>query len=244
MGSFLNIRVILPTYNERDSIGEIVSRLFALLPDFRVLVVDDNSPDGTAQAVSSLQQRFPSLELLFRPHERGFGSAYVAGFRHVLQTDSADAVLMMDADLSHDPVHIPAMLKQIETCDVVIGSRYTGGGGVVGWELWRRALSRMGNAYVRAITRMPFRDCTSGFNLIRADLLRSIDLSGMDSSGYAFLVELKYALWRSGAGIKEIPITFRNRAGGESKLSSFIVTEGIKAPWKIRFRSGRTEPPE
>jgi dolichol-phosphate mannosyltransferase len=235
----LNTWVILPTYNERDNIGAIVSRLFAQFPDFRVLVVDDNSPDGTADAVRSLRQTFPRLDLLFRPRERGFGSAYVAGFRHVFDTALDGAVLMMDADLSHNPAHIPAMLKRIETCDVVIGSRYTGGGGVVGWELWRRALSRMGNAYVRAITRMPFRDCTSGFILIRADLLRRLDLSGISSSGYAFLAELKHALWRSGARIDEIPITFRNRAGGESKLSSHIVTEGIKAPWRIRSGNGR-----
>jgi len=237
----LNTCVILPTYNERDNIGEIVSRLFALLPDFRVLVVDDNSPDGTAETVRSLQENFPRLDLLFRTRERGFGSAYLAGFRHVIETGSSSAILMMDADLSHDPAYIPAMLEQIATCDVVIGSRYTGGGGVAGWELWRRALSRAGNAYIRAITQMPFHDCTSGFILMRSDLLLTLDLSGglsgIGSSGYAFLMELKYALWRSGARIREVPIVFRNRAGGESKLTGHIVREGIKAPWKVRFRA-------
>jgi dolichol-phosphate mannosyltransferase len=237
----LNTCVILPTYNERDNIGEIVSRLFAQLPDFRVLVVDDNSPDGTAEAVRSLQKNFPRLDLLFRPLERGFGSAYLAGFRRVIETGSSGAILMMDADLSHDPAYIPAMLKEIITCDVVIGSRYIGGGGVAGWELWRRALSRAGNAYIRAITQMPFRDCTSGFILIRSDLLLSLDLVDICSSGYAFLMELKYALWVSGARIKEIPIVFRSRAGGESKLSGHIVGEGIRAPWKVRLRARRTE---
>jgi dolichol-phosphate mannosyltransferase len=233
--------VILPTYNERDNIGEVVRRLFALLPDLRVLVVDDNSPDGTADLVSSMQVEFPRLELLFRPRERGFGSAYVAGFRRVLEAGSACTILMMDADLSHDPAHIPAMLQAIQRSDVVVGSRYTDGGTVVGWEFWRAALSRAGNAYIRAITHMPFRDCTSGFILIRAELLRKLDLSGISSSGYAFLMELKYALWRSGATINEIPITFRNRAGGESKLSGHIIREGIKAPWKVRSRGQRPD---
>ena len=233
--------VILPTYNERANIGQVVSRLFAQHPDFRVLVVDDSSPDGTAAAVASLQPGFPRLDLLLRREDRGFGSAYVAGFRRVLQSGAPGAVLMMDADLSHDPAYIPAMLDRLATCDVVIGSRYTAGGGVAGWELWRQALSRAGNRYVRAVTRMPFRDCTGGFNLMRAELLARLDLSGIASSGYAFQVELKYALWQSGARIHEIPIIFRNRAGGESKLTSHIVGEGIRAPWRIRSRSRGAE---
>jgi dolichol-phosphate mannosyltransferase len=240
----LNICVILPTYNERANIGRIIGLLFTLRPDLQVLVVDDNSPDGTAEAVSTLQKSFPRLELLFRPGERGFGSAYLAGFRHALETGSPGAILMMDADLSHDPVYIPAMLKEIGACDVVIGSRYICGGGVAGWELWRRALSRAGNAYIRAITRMPFHDCTSGFILIRADLLRRLDLSGIGSSGYAFVMELKHALWRSGARIKEIPIVFRSRAGGESKLTGHIVGEGVTAPWKVRSMNRRAGVPK
>ena len=146
---------------------------------------------------------------------------------------------MMDADLSHDPAYIPEMLRVIDQCDVVIGSRYTKGGSVAGWEAWRRALSRAGNLYIRAITRMPFRDCTSGFIMIRADRLARLDLSGVDSSGYAFLMELKHVLWRSGARIREVPIIFRNRAGGESKLSGHIVREGFTAPWKVRARRPR-----
>ena len=239
----MNIWVILPTYNERANIGPIVSRLFALAPDLHVLVVDDNSPDGTASAVASLQETFPGLELLSRTGERGFGSAYLAGFRRVLETGPADLILMMDADLSHDPAHIPAMLERISDCDAVIGSRYTKGGGVAGWELWRRLLSRAGNAYIRAITRMPFRDCTSGFILIRADLLSRLDLSGINCSGYAFLMEIKYAMWRAHARVSEVPIIFRNRAEGESKLSGHIVAEGIRAPWNVRSAGRRRNLP-
>ena len=237
----MTIYVILPTYNERANIGIIVSRLFAQCPELHVLVVDDNSPDGTSQVVSGLQATYPHLELLCRKNERGFGTAYLAGFRHVLRNGSADAILMMDADLSHNPEHIPAMLDQIAHCDAVIGSRYTQGGAVAGWELWRRVLSRAGNAYIRAITQMPFHDCTSGFILIRTDLLRRLDLSGIGSSGYAFLMELKFTMWRSNARISEAPITFHNRAEGESKLSGHIVSEGIRAPWNVRYRRRREQ---
>ena len=138
----MNIWVILPTYNERGNVGAIVERLFALLPEIHVLIVDDNSPDGTAQEVASLQTRFPNLRLLLRTVDRGFGKAYLAGFRRVLETESADAILMMDADLSHDPEHIPAMIARLATCDAVIGSRYTRGVGDDGWEYWRRVLSK------------------------------------------------------------------------------------------------------
>jgi len=227
---------VVPTYNERDNIENLVGQIFSTVPAIGVLVVDDMSPDGTADAVRSLQPRFPRLRLLYRTQDRGFGPAYLAGFREVMQNPDIDAILMMDADLSHNPAHIPAMLERIATCDAVIGSRYIANGGVSGWELWRRILSKAGNRYVRAVTGMPFRDCTSGFNLIRTDLLRRLDLTGIGSSGYAFLMELKHLMWRSGANIQEVPIIFLNRAGGESKLSGHIVTEGIKAPWRVRSR--------
>ena len=226
---------VVPTYNERDNIENLAVQIFSTVPAIEVLVVDDMSPDGTADLVRSLQPRFPRLRLLYRTGDRGFGPAYLAGFREVMQNPDVDAILMMDADLSHNPAHVPAMLEVLATCDAVIGSRYTEGGGVKGWELWRRILSKAGNRYVRAVTGMPFRDCTSGFNLIRADLLRRLDLTGIGSSGYAFLMELKHLMWRSGANVLEIPIIFLNRTGGESKLSGHIVTEGVRAPWRVRF---------
>ena len=235
----MKVVAVVPTYNERDNIGNLVGQVFATVPAIEILVVDDMSPDGTADAVRALQPRFPRLGLLYRKEDRGFGPAYLAGFREVMRNPEIEAILMMDADLSHNPAHIPAMLERIVTCDAVIGSRYTANGGVSGWELWRRILSRAGNRYVRAVTGMPFRDCTSGFNLIRTDLLRRLDLTGIGSSGYAFLMELKHLMWRSGANIQEVPIIFLNRAGGESKLSGHIVTEGIRSPWRVRFGNKR-----
>ena len=235
----LNTWVVIPTYNERQNIGGLVCQLFSVLPEAGILVVDDNSPDGTAESIRSLQRSLPRLDLLWRTNERGFGSAYLAGFRRILEHSDADAILMMDADLSHDPAHIPAMLKKSETCDAVIGSRYAANGGVDGLALWRRLLSKGGNSYARAVTGMPFRDCTSGFNLIRAEVLRNLDLTRIDCSGYAFLMELKYRMWQSGATIEEVPIIFRNRVRGESKISSRIVREGIGAPWRLRLEGAR-----
>lgn len=231
----MKVCAVVPTYNERDNIENLVAQMSATVPAIDILVVDDMSPDGTANSVRSLQPCFSQLRLLYRTEDRGFGPAYLAGFGEVLRTSDIDAILMMDADMSHNPAHIPAMLEKLASCDAVIGSRYTAHGGVSGWELWRRILSKAGNRYVRAVTGMPFRDCTSGFNLIRTDLLRRLDLTGIGSSGYAFLMELKHLMWRSGARIEEVPIIFLNRAGGESKLSGHIVTEGIRAPWRVRF---------
>jgi glycosyltransferase involved in cell wall biosynthesis len=234
----LDIHAVVPTFNERENIAALVEAAFSMVPGLRILVVDDNSPDGTGDTVRALQRSFPALDLLSRTNERGFGSAYLAGFRRILESSGTGAVLMMDADLSHDPAHVPALLEKLEVCDAVIGSRYAQGGAVSGWEMWRRILSRGGNAYVRGITGMPFHDCTSGFMLIRTGVLRGLDLKGVRSGGYAFLMELKYRIWQSGAVIREVPIIFRNRDRGESKISGRIIREGFRAPWRVRF--GRT----
>lgn len=240
MNDLLKIHAVIPTYNERENIGELIESLFSTVAGIRILVVDDNSPDGTADSVRLLQSSFPGLDLLSRTTERGFGSAYIAGFRRILDGSDASAVLMMDADFSHNPAHVPELLGRLKGCDAVIGSRYASGGGVLGWEVWRRLLSRGGNTYVRAVTGMPFRDCTSGFNLIRSRVLRNLDLNGLKSSGYAFLMELKYLMWRSGAAVEEVPIIFRNRDRGESKISGRIIREGVRAPWRVRFQRNRT----
>ncbi|MHB0865503.1 MAG: polyprenol monophosphomannose synthase [Minisyncoccota bacterium] len=225
--------VIIPTFNEKANISILIKEIFDAAPLVHVLVVDDNSPDGTGEIVSSLKEVFPNLDLFSREKKEGLGKAYLAAFRKVLEDTDLRSVVMMDADLSHHPKHLKEMLKKLETFDVVIGSRYVSGGGTKGWELWRRALSLFGNLYCRTLTRMPIHDCTGGFNAIRAETLRKVDFSGVDLSGYAFIMELKYALFKAGARFAEIPIIFTNRVGGESKMSGHIISEGILAPWKM-----------
>ncbi len=224
--------IILPTYNERENIAELLPRIFKYIPEIQVLVVDDNSPDGTRKKVEELMRSFPHLRLLNREKKDGLGKAYIHGFTEVLVEDF-DTIIMMDADLSHDPAVIPQMLALRAHYDLVIGSRYIKGGRTNGWELWRRALSRGGNLYARTILRTPFCDCTTGFNAIDARLLRHIDFHKINISGYAFIMHLKYLLFRAGARIKEIPITYQNRTVGKSKISNHIIAEGILAPWKM-----------
>lgn len=229
--------VIIPTYNERKNIGYIVPILIANVPGASVLVVDDNSPDGTAAAVGELQKEHKSLRLLKREKKEGLGKAYLHAFKEVLKDGGVDAIVTMDADSSHNPKYIPAMLGRIAGGDdLVIGSRYVAGGGTEGWELWRKILSRGGSLYARAITGMPVYDATGGFNAMRAAFLRGIDLDSIDVSGYAFQIEMKHAMYSAGARISELPILFINRKEGESKMSSHIIREGVLAPWKMRLK--------
>lgn len=230
--------ILLPTYNERENVEPIIRAILAAVPAVHILVIDDNSPDGTAEVVRALCGEFKNLRLLPRPRKEGLGKAYLDAFGHVLAEGGFEAVLTMDADFSHDPCYLPGILAQGAAHDIVIGSRYTQGGGVEGWEFWRRMLSGWANFYCRAITGMPFRDCTAGYMFMRADILRSLDLGGIRMSGYAFLMELKYTLWRSGASFAEVPIVFRCRRSGESKISSHIIGEGVFAPWRLRLRKG------
>jgi len=232
----MKTQIIIPTYNERDNIGDLVHEIFSKTLDIGILVVDDNSPDGTAQAVRELQRAYPALKLLERPEKDGLGGAYIAGFRHVLNNTSVDRIITMDADFSHAPADISRLLDASIGHDLVIGSRYVLGGGIAKWELWRRLLSRGGNFYVRLVLGYPIRDWTGGFNCIATDALKRIDLNRIDLSGYAFLQELKYLFIRAGARFTEVPIIFGARRGGESKISGFIIREGIIGPWKIRQR--------
>lgn len=229
----MRLRILLPTYNEIANIEAMVREIFRVVPQVEILVIDDSSPDGTAACVKRLRAEFPNLHLLVRAHREGLGRAYLHGFAESL--DSADALITMDADFSHDPAHLPALIEAGRSHDLVIGSRYTRAGGVDGWESWRRGLSGGGNLYSRLITGMPIRDCTSGFALLRAEALRRIDRSSIAASGYAFQIEMKHRLWRAGASFTEVPIIFRARRGGESKLSSHIVAEGILTPWRLRL---------
>ena len=228
--------IILPTYNERGNIANLVPMIFSVVPDIYILVVDDNSPDGTAEEVKNLQKKYPRLDIISRPEKNGLGRAYIEAFSLVLKDKDVRTVTMMDADLSHQPKYLKEMLEKSQVFTVVVGSRYVSGGETVGWEFWRRTLSFLGNFYCRIITGIPIKDCTTGYNVINANLLRKIDFSVMDMSGYAFIMELKYNLHVVGAKFYEVPITFVNRVGGESKMSGHIISEGIIAPWKMRWK--------
>lgn len=227
--------IVIPTYNEKENVGVLIPLIFKIAPDVYVVVVDDNSPDDTGKAVENLKYQYPKVSLITRPKKDGLGRAYIHAFQEILRDANVRSVVMMDADLSHNPKYLPEMLKQSKEYSVVVGSRYVTGGVTVGWELWRRVLSFCGNFYCRIITGLPVKDCTGGFNVISADLLRKIDFSKMDMSGYAFIMEIKYLLYKAGGTFFEVPITFVNRAHGETKISSHIISEGIIAPWKIKI---------
>ncbi len=228
--------IILPTYNERENVETFIPEIFSVVPNIWITVMDDNSPDGTAEIVRSLMKKYPRLNLICKEKKEGLGKAYIYAFREVLKDKDVKSIIMMDADFSHDPRYILSMRKEALTHDVVVGSRYVRGGKTVGWELWRRALSYYGNLYSRIILRLSLHDLTSGFYFIKAETLRRIDFDLMDSSGYAFQIEFKYLLHKTGAKFKELPIVFVNRKGGESKISNHIVREGLLAPWKMIFR--------
>lgn len=227
--------IVVPTYNEKENIERLIPQIFKFVPDVHVVVADDSSPDGTAKAVENLKYKYPKLSIISRNKKDGLGRAYINAFTEVLKDHNTRSVIMMDADLSHDPKYLPEMLSKSKEYSVVIGSRYVGNGKTEGWELWRRVLSFCGNFYCRTITRMPVKDCTGGFNVISADLLRKINFSKMDMSGYAFIMEIKYLLYKAGGKFFEVPITFVNRVGGESKISGHIISEGVIAPWKIKL---------
>ena len=229
--------ILIPTYNESENIEKLVSLIFELQPNIYIKVIDDNSPDGTGNIVKSIMQKFPKLSLLSRKGKEGLGKAYTHGFREVLKNKDTTHVIMMDADFSHHPKYLSEMILKSVDYSVVIGSRYIYGGGTKGWELWRRILSRGANLYCRLITGLPIKDCTGGFNIINIDLLKKIDFSKMDASGYAFIQEIKYTLHKAGGVFYEVPIIFENRLGGESKMSGHIMREGIIAPWKMRWKN-------
>ncbi len=233
--------ILIPTYNEAENIETILHALFSQYPNIYIKVIDDNSPDGTGTIVKKMTEAYSHLSLLSRNEKNGLGKAYINGFQEVLSDKSATHIIMMDADLSHNPMYIGEMIKQSSDYDVVIGSRYIAGGGTVGWEWWRIMLSLYGNLYARVITISPITDLTGGFNCISVSALKKINLDAIDSSGYAFQIELKYLLRSHGANVKEIPIIFANRTGGESKMSNHIISEGIRAPWRMVLRKRNNE---
>lgn len=230
----MNCTVIIPTYNEREDIEALIIMIQNVAPTVRVLVVDDNSPDKTYEIVERIHKHNPLVSLLLRKKKEGLGKAYTDAFQHVLDDGWTEAIITMDADFSHDPAYIPSMIQLSTEYDLVVGSRYISGGGTSGWETWRRMLSKYGNIYARTIMGLSLYDCTAGFNLIKTSYLRKVDFSRIDMSGYAFQMESKYMLIKAGARFVEIPIIFKNRVHGESKISNSIIREGILAPWRIR----------
>jgi dolichol-phosphate mannosyltransferase len=230
------IVVIIPTYNEVNNIEKIIREIFKNISNIHVRIVDDNSPDGTGLVVEKMTKDFPNLSLFKRDKKEGLGNAYIDAFSRIIKDGSFSHICMMDGDFSHNPFYLTQMIEQSQNHNVVIGSRYIKGGGTEGWELWRRILSRWANFYCRLITGIPVYDCTGGFNLIDIEYLKKIDFSKFEASGYAFIMELKFNLYKLGVSFKEVPIIFKNRQEGESKISNHIISEGIIAPWKMRFK--------
>ena len=226
--------VIIPTYNEADNVSAIIDEALKQDKNLEVLIVDDNSPDGTSKIVEKKQIKNIKIHLLKRAGKMGLGSAYVAGFKYALE-QNFDYIFEMDADFSHDPAVIPDMLKEIKDNDLVIGSRYLGGINVVNWPLRRLMLSFFAAHYVRFITGMPINDPTGGFKCFRRKVLETIDLDKILSDGYSFQIEMNFRTWRRKFKIKEIPIVFTDRRSGQSKMSKKIVREAIFVVWKLQF---------
>jgi len=228
--------VVIPTYNEADNLPQLIPTVLNLGSHFNILIVDDNSPDGTAKLVKEMQKTEPRLFLVERPGKMGLGTAYVAGFKYALK-NGYDYVFEMDADFSHDPAELPNLLAKAETCDLVIGSRYISGVNVVNWPMRRLILSYGANLYTRIITGMPVRDATGGFKCFQRKVLESIDLDAIHSNGYAFQIEMNFLSWRKGFRVCEIPIVFVDRRIGVSKMSKHIVYEAVWMVWRLKFKS-------
>jgi dolichol-phosphate mannosyltransferase len=231
--------LILPTYNEAENIERIVAaalpQLAATGLEHRVLVVDDGSPDGTGQIADRLASESPAVEVLHRTSKDGIGPAYLAGFHHAL-AGGADLLMEMDSDFSHDPVDIPRLVAAADRADLVLGSRYVPGGGVTDWGLLRRLISRGGSLYARLLLGVPVNDLTGGFKCFRRAVLETIDLSGVGTNGYGFQIEVTYRAVKAGFRVEEVPIVFRDRTAGTSKMSAKIAVEAF---WKVpllRFR--------
>jgi dolichol-phosphate mannosyltransferase len=227
--------VIIPTYNERKNIPTLVSGLMAH-DGVRVLVVDDQSPDGTAAVAEEIGREHPGrVEVLRRTGRRGFGRSYIDGMKQAIH-EPVDVLCQMDADLSHDPRQLPDLIAATAHADVVIGSRYIPGGAIVNWPVRRRVLSRVANTYIRAVTRLSARDCTSGYRCWRRSALAALPLDRFFSDGYSFLVEMLFVASRSGCRIAEVPITFVERREGESKVSRAVLVESAITPWRLIAR--------
>ncbi len=228
--------VIIPTYNEAENVKSIIPAILTVNADVEVLVVDDNSPDGTAEVVEEMMESNSRIHLIKRNEKMGLGTAYVAGFKYAIE-HCFDFVFEMDADSSHDAQEIPNFLSKMNSFDLVIGSRYRDGVRVLNWPVRRLLLSYFANVYTQIITGLPLKDATGGFKCFRRKVLESIDLDSIKSNGYSFQIEVSYKAWKKGFRLLEIPVVFVDRRVGTSKMSKSIVWEAVFMVWKLRLRS-------
>lgn len=228
--------VVVPTYNEADNVGGLIPEILAMDERLSVLVVDDNSPDGTAGIVKALPEFGDRVLILERPLKEGLGAAYIAAFQWVLANTDFEAIFEMDADFSHSPQALPHFLKEIDSHDLVLGSRYLEGITVVNWPLRRLILSVGANIYARFVTGMPIKDSTGGFKCFRRTTMEMLPLESIKSDGYSFQIEMNYHCWKRRLRIKEIPITFEDRQVGVSKMSKRIIVEAMWMVWALRLR--------
>lgn len=231
----MNIAVVIPTYNEKNNIPRLIAEIFELgINDLHVVVIDDNSPDGTGKVVEEIKSRNEKIHVIHRKKKMGLGTAYLAGFKHALG-QGAQFIFEMDADFSHDPKMIPVFMKEIEKNDLVVGSRYKNGIRIINWPLRRLMLSILASKYVRIITGMKLTDATSGFKCYKRHVLEKINLEKIRSNGYSFQIEMKYKAHKNNFSIKEIPIIFVDRHTGSSKMSRKIIFEALLVVWKLRL---------
>ena len=225
--------IAIPTYNERENITSLIDDILRVVPMTDLLVIDDNSPDGTGAVVDEIAARVPQVHVLHRAGKLGLGTAYVRGFEYAIE-HGYDVVFEMDADYSHDPRYLPSFLEAAQQADLVIGSRYIRGGGTPNWSALRKFISGGGNIFARAVLRIPVHDCTSGFRCYSTKALASLNLKAIRAQGYAFQVELAYNIWKRGYRIREVPIIFVDRRVGKSKMSRKIFIEAFV--WVLRTR--------
>ncbi len=228
--------IVIPTYNEAENIQRLTQTLMDLGLELEILIVDDNSPDGTGSIADRLSAQDDRIHVLHRAGKLGLGSAYIQGFKYALER-GYDLIFEMDADFSHDPSYIPRFLERIQECDVVLGSRYVQGVNVINWPMSRLLLSYCANLYTRIITGLPVRDATGGFKCFRSRALKAIDLDQVRSDGYSFQIEMTFKCWKNGFAICEVPIIFYERQRGHSKMSKKIVREAVWMVWRLRLMS-------
>lgn len=226
--------VVIPTYNERETLPAITEAVLGLAGGWNILVVDDTSPDGTGELADEMARREPRVRVLHREQKEGLGPAYLAAFAEALKRREIEFVGQIDADFSHNPEDLPRLLAALEDADLAIGSRYVPGGGTEGWDLKRRLLSRWGNAYVRLVLGAPAHDMTAGFRMWRRGALEAIDMGAVKTRGYGFQIEMAVRAAAAGCRVVEVPICFTERRAGKSKMSGSIVAEALVLPWKLR----------